>query len=326
MIQHALSTILAELRVSGSIVLSQAHEIPWSIRVPKGSDLRAYLGVGDDVTVVPFHIAHRGHFDLQPEQGEPMVVYSDQLVMCANGDGHVMGSGVAKETHSFEKILSGGTLESRVSDIGQTEVVCGVFMLRNTRHNPLIMALPNFVLVDVTGLNSTPTMQQLHAMLMDELRASRQGQSFMLGKSLELMYAESIRIYTEQQHDATANWLTAINDTRVGPAINYIHSHLSESLTVGRLAAEVALSPSRFAACFRELVGVSPQAYVTSQRQAMVARRLLESGASIKEIAHECGYRSMPSFTKSFTRQFGCTPSVWRDVNRQGHKDQSMGR
>ena len=58
MVQHALSTILTELRVSGSIVLSQAHPVPWSIQVPKGSDLRNYLGVGDDVTVVPFHIAH----------------------------------------------------------------------------------------------------------------------------------------------------------------------------------------------------------------------------------------------------------------------------
>ena len=143
-------------------------------------------------------------------------------------------------------------------------------------------------------------------MLKEELVASRQGQSFMLERTLELMYAESIRIHTERQHDTTASWLTVINDTRVGPAINFIHSHLSEPMTVGRLAAEDALSPSRFAACFRELVGVSPQAYVTSQRQALVARRLLASGASIKEIAHECGFHSMPSFSKSSSRQFGC--------------------
>ena len=73
-----------------------------------------------------------------------MVVDANQLVMCANGDGHVIGSGVAKETHSFEKVMSAGAFEPDGGGIGHTEVVCGVFMLRNTRHNPLIMALPNF--------------------------------------------------------------------------------------------------------------------------------------------------------------------------------------
>lgn len=309
---NALSAVLAELHVSGAIVLSQAHPIPWSIRVPPGNALRSYLDVGDDVTVVPFHVAHRGHFDLHPTEGEAMVVDAHQLVMCANGQGHVMGSGEARDTFSFEEVMSQGSLQTAPSGVGHTEVVCGVFMLRNTRHNPLIKALPDFVLVDVHGPGSTPTMQQLHAMLKDELQQVRNGQSYMLERVLELLYAESIRIYTEMQRDEVPSWLSAINDKRVGPAINYIHAHLGDAITVEGLAAIVALSPSRFAACFRDLVGVSPKSYIASQRQARVARRLLECGMSVQEIARECGYRSMPSFTKAFVRQFGCTPSRWR--------------
>ena len=85
--QNALSTVLAELRVAGAIVLNQAHPIPWSIQVPHGDSLRGYLGVGEDVTVVPFHIAHQGHFDLYPNNGDPIVVEANQLIMCANGQG-----------------------------------------------------------------------------------------------------------------------------------------------------------------------------------------------------------------------------------------------
>jgi len=319
MSRNALSTVLAELRVAGAIVLSQAHPIPWAIEVPRGNSLRKYLGVGDDVMVVPFHIAHRGHFELKPANGESMLVGANQLIMCANGHGHIMSSGTTNELHSFEQVMSAGSHLSNATQIGHTEVVCGVFMLRNTKHNPLLMALPNFVLVDVSGANSTPTMQQLHAMLQDELGVSRQGQSYMLERVLELMYAESIRIYTEQQHNKAPSWLTAINDVRVGPAINYIHANLCEPLSVAQLAAEVALSPSRFAACFKELVGVSPQVYVTAQRQSLAARRLLESENSIKTIALECGYNSMPSFTKSFTKQFGDSPTAWRNANRVKH-------
>jgi len=314
--KNALSTILTELRVSGAIVLSQAHPIPWSVRVPKGNDLRGYLGVGDDVSVVPFHIAHRGHFDLQLNDGEPIVVDANQLVMCANGDGHVMGSGKTSTTLSFEEIMSAGSFESMPSGVGHTEVVCGVFMLRNTKHNPLIQALPNYVLVDVSGPSSTPTMQQLHSMLKDELQRTRQGQSYMLERILELLYAESIRMVTESSQDVTPSWLTAINDSRIGPAINSIHAHLGDDITIAALAEQVALSPSRFTAIFKERIGMPPKAYIAAQRQALAARRLLESNLSIQQIALECGYQSMPSFTKTFTKQFGSTPSQWRSERK----------
>ncbi len=312
MATNALSTILTELRVSGAIVLSQAHPIPWSVRVPKGNELRGYLGVGDEVNVVPFHIAHRGHFDIHLNNGESLVVDANQLMMCANGDGHVMGNGETKTIQSFEEVMSAGSFEFEPSRVGHTEVVCGVFMLRNTRHNPLIQALPDHVLVDVNGPNSTPTMQQLHAMLKDELNRSRQGQSYMLERVLEMLYAESIRIYTESNKDVSPSWLAAINDSRIGPAINTIHARLADNLTIEMLAKQVALSPSRFTAIFKQRIGVPPKAYIASQRQALAARRLLESNLTIQEIAHECGYQSMPSFTKTFVKHFGSTPSKWR--------------
>ena len=316
MTQNALSTILTELRVSGAIVLSQAHPIPWSVRVPKGNELRGYLGVGDDVSVVPFHIAHRGHCDIHLNNGESVVIDANQLMMCANGDGHTLGSGETDDIRSFEEVMSAGSFESEPSGVGHTEVVCGVFMLRNTKHNPLIQTLPDYVLVDVNGPNSTPTMQQLHAMLKDELRRSRQGQSYMLERVLEMLYAESIRIYTESSKDVAPSWLAAINDSRIGPAINTIHARLGDNLSIETLAKEVALSPSRFTAIFKERIGIPPKAYIASQRQAMAARRLLESNLTIQEIAHECGYQSMPSFTKTFVKQFGSTPSKWRSERK----------
>lgn len=312
MSENALSTILTELRVSGAIVLSQAHPIPWSIRVPPGNSLRAYLGVDESVTVVPFHIARRGHFELHPADGDPIIVDANQLVMCANGKGHVMGTGKTSQTQSFEEVMMAGSFEPQDAAIAHTEVVCGVFMLRNTTHNPLIQALPNLVRVDVSGAASSNIMGQLSSMLTEEIDQARQGQSYMLERVLEMLYAESIRLHTEACKDSAPNWLAAINDARIGKALNHIHANLGEALTIEELARHVALSPSRFAACFRELVGLSPKAYVASQRQALAARRLLETNRPIQQIADECGYRSMPSFTKAFVKLYGVSPSQWR--------------
>ncbi len=58
-----------------------------------------------------------------------MVVDANQLVMCANGDGHVIESGIAKKTHSFEKVMFAAAFEPDGGGIGHTEVVCGVFLL-----------------------------------------------------------------------------------------------------------------------------------------------------------------------------------------------------
>lgn len=313
---NALSTVLRELRVSGAIVLSQAHPIPWAVRVPPGNSLRGYLGVGEDVTVVPFHIAHRGHFDLQPAESAPIVVHANQLVMCANGQGHLIGSGNACQAHTFEEVMANGSNTRDDDQVGATEVVCGVFMLRNTRNNPLIQALPNFVKVDVYGADSSASMRHLHAMLKNELQQSRQGQTYMLERILEMLYAESIRLYTELAAENTPNWLKATNDPRIGPAINHIHANLSEPIYVEQLAELVALSPSRFNACFRKLVGVAPKRYITAQRQSRAARLLHESKLPIHTVAEQCGYQSMPTFIKAFVKQHGQTPSNWRESRK----------
>jgi AraC-like DNA-binding protein len=41
----------------------------------------------------------------------------------------------------------------------------------------------------------------------------------------------------------------------------------------------------------------------------------------VSEIAFEVGYENVSSFTRTFTRRFGCTPSQYRDGHsRNGEK------
>lgn len=92
----------------------------------------------------------------------------------------------------------------------------------------------------------------------------------------------------------------------------YIDAHLATVIVVEDLAAQCALSPGHFHACFRELTGMTPLAYVQQRRLAR-ARELVESSAQpMGQIASLVGFRDQGSFSRAYRRAFGATPSLHR--------------
>jgi AraC-like DNA-binding protein len=86
---------------------------------------------------------------------------------------------------------------------------------------------------------------------------------------------------------------------------------------VERLAREVALSRSAFAARFTEFVGVPPLQYLTQWRMTDAAQRLRERGDSVACIAGQVGYSNTAAFMKAFTRVHGVGPGTYRRAARQ---------
>ena len=96
----------------------------------------------------------------------------------------------------------------------------------------------------------------------------------------------------------------------------FIREHLSERLTVARLAAATgALSPSRFAHTFTAAFGVSPQAYVESCRLEYAKRLLETTNASVKEASYAAGFADPLYFSRRFRRAYGLPP---REIAKHG--------
>lgn len=94
---------------------------------------------------------------------------------------------------------------------------------------------------------------------------------------------------------------------RAGRAIDWValqawvDAHLDAPLDVARLAAQVHLSPSQFAArCVAER-GLPPLAWLRARR-LVAARRLRERGVPVAEVAARCGYRSPSALTAAMRR------------------------
>ena len=85
-----------------------------------------------------------------------------------------------------------------------------------------------------------------------------------------------------------------------------------EPLDVAALARTAHLSQAHFSDHFRRAFGVPPHAYLLTRRLERAAALLRSTDRSVAEICFAVGLRSVGSFTTSFTRTFGVSPTAYR--------------
>ncbi len=82
--------------------------------------------------------------------------------------------------------------------------------------------------------------------------------------------------------------------------------------TIGELAAEVGMSASHLRARFRASCGVSLGRHMRKLRLERAAGLLRMSATRISEIAEQCGFSSVYSFSRAFHRAYGMPPGRFR--------------
>lgn len=97
-------------------------------------------------------------------------------------------------------------------------------------------------------------------------------------------------------------------DARVAQALGRLRAHRAARRSLGALARETGLSPSRFRHLFRREIGMSAQSYVVWLR-IYEACAALARGASLSDAACRAGFSDAAHFTRTFRRTFGLAPS-----------------
>jgi AraC-like DNA-binding protein len=87
-----------------------------------------------------------------------------------------------------------------------------------------------------------------------------------------------------------------------------------EPLTVDDLARAAGLSRAHFSREFQREFGESPHAYLLTRRLERAAALLRTTDRSVADICFSVGLQSVGSFTTSFTRTFGTSPTAYRDA------------
>lgn len=92
--------------------------------------------------------------------------------------------------------------------------------------------------------------------------------------------------------------------------VEFIEEHLSEKIGLSTLSALAQLSPYHFARVFKQALGIPPHRYHMNRRVERAKALLVDR--SVTEVALAVGYAQTSSFSSSFRRATGMSPSKFR--------------
>jgi AraC family transcriptional regulator len=104
----------------------------------------------------------------------------------------------------------------------------------------------------------------------------------------------------------------SLTRTQLQQAIDYIHAHLDQDLSLAELAGVINISPTYFANLFKQAMEISPHQYVIQQRVEQARMMLKRTDLAIADIALQVGFSSQSHLTQQFKRLTGMTPKQVR--------------
>lgn len=95
-------------------------------------------------------------------------------------------------------------------------------------------------------------------------------------------------------------------------AAAYIAENYNRNIVTQDIADAVYLSRCYMSEQFTKTYGVSPHEYLTMYRLSYVKENLLNTSASVSEIAERTGFRDVFTLSRVFKQKFGVSPSEYR--------------
>lgn len=145
-----------------------------------------------------------------------------------------------------------------------------------------------------------------------------------------LLLAVDLLRFHRQIHEQAAR-VPAIRDStrqelfrRLLIGREYMHSHLSQPVSLTTVSRSACLSPFHFHRAFTQAFQQTPHNYLTSIRLAH-ARRMIESGSLVLDACLDAGFASPAAFTRLFRSQYGEKPSEVRKQFARSGKRSSEG-
>lgn len=98
-------------------------------------------------------------------------------------------------------------------------------------------------------------------------------------------------------------------------SISFINDNIENKLDVNEIAAKTPWGYHHFLRVFKEYVGVTPYQYILKKKIEKAQSLLVETNIPVAQIAYKLGFESHGSFTNTFTKIVGVSPTQLRNSN-----------
>ncbi|MBL4574614.1 MAG: helix-turn-helix transcriptional regulator [Opitutaceae bacterium] len=193
-------------------------------------------------------------------------------------------------------------------DESELVLACGLINVNFGESLGLFDHLRDILLVD---FSETPQVKDVFSNIIAEQTQSLSGSDTMTAALMMSCLVQLLRHLTESA-DGPLPWLIALEDNRLGRAIDKVLEDPTAMHSVESLATAASMSRSAFAEKFTAAFGHTPMQFVHQLRMIRAAKLLLENRYSIDEIAHKVSYSSRSHFSEAFKKQFGKSPTDYR--------------
>lgn len=99
--------------------------------------------------------------------------------------------------------------------------------------------------------------------------------------------------------------------TKVNDSIRWLQQYFMTKITVSQLALQANVSTRQYLRIFKNLTNHTPIAYINQYRIYRAQERLLQSNATVQEIALQVGFENVNYFNALFKQKVGCTPKAY---------------
>ncbi len=298
-----LSDILDTVELRAALYFCTDFRPPFGIQVP--SFERA----------ARFHMVVQGECHVTLGDGSSIKLMPGDLVLVPNGSAHLLSSDPEHEGVPLEDAFAasgftgkGPFLLGHGPESSGCQMVCGHFNFAQGADHPLLHAVPNLLHITAADRAERPMLDDIVRLIVRRMFSRDVGMTASVSRLSEVLFIEVMRAGIAQAPDL-GRLMNAVTDPHIGHSLSLIHADVARHWTVDSLATAVAMSRSRYAERFRELVGVAPMAYLAEWRLQRALRLISGSAVPVKVVATQVGFQSAAAFTRAFTERFGSPPS-----------------
>lgn len=104
------------------------------------------------------------------------------------------------------------------------------------------------------------------------------------------------------------------NNNRIAHIVKYIREHITEQISVDKLAGRACLSVSHFHKIFKNTLGESPIDYINFERIKFAKKLMVNTNKKLSEIAFLSGFNNVSYFNRQFKKLEMISPSQYRNI------------